>query len=378
MTKQLSNSEKRRQQAELARLLIEKDFFKKCRGNQAPPAALKFLKRMVLRTKSPAQFQREWNKWTESLFQAGLIWSRLRRDGQTEAAEKLWDSLIEPEFILPGEMPQETTPVTLVMIDPVKTILLIHFLVKMGRTDFEDIHGQYPWWVEGAQGKGSRLKEFLDMRPKVLEAFPSLVRFAEAEYEKEDHGCYGKAFLYAYTHDVANLRSLQQFKENWSTGEKGACRYLHFAGWQRPFCFMLLREWKDPRFFERHTCFRDDLPSPNPGQQPFAFVLALPEKKARDLFRADEQEKIATWEFAMPKCLYKASVDETGFYDFRGLFVGLHPIREHGLWRKRCPGLVSMNTSHGFGAILPAPPISPWGEYNSTTSIIGGKRFLFY
>lgn len=363
----------------LAEKLKGREFFERRREGKMPQKAFDLLYEFVTQlTTTPADFERDFNKLTRDLFHLGRLWSQLRRDGHTVAAQHLSEAIALSQFTLHGERFAETVPVTMLMLEPEKTTLMIRFLLLLERNElhfFNTWHRVRPW-----KGGDEQFKtEFFEVRDALLQAFPSLQTLGE-RYEEEFPttvtGC-GRPFLHAYRQDVASHYSaVWQMDENWSTGVKGAIRLLHVHQIEEPFMTMRVRQWLSPGggpqgFFAREH----KIPEGSQGCKPFAYMLLCPEAEVRQRFTTEQHQSIATWEFAMPEHLLHASARSKGFYRHCDLPVGLHPMKDHDSWRECHPALVSRTTSHGYGAMLQATSTHEWDDYLPENM---GKSFLFH
>lgn len=284
---------------------------------------------------SPSQFRRL-NFFSGDLLALGNKIMQLKRQGETEFMEEVLRALRISKYLLPGEEPidKETTPVTLLMLDPKKTIFLLRAMMPYGFFDELSV------FVNPQQISRQWVERIRPSIPKIFDLFPSLkkyVRFwteAATPREKElDRSRAADCIRSAYLVDVVT--------NFWPHLGELAIR-KHFidsrqfvgdaCGFDRNDSVFEL-DWKENQ--ERHF---------KTSEFGSSFLYAVKGERTEVLsrFPRNLQKRIASWQLRVPK-------------DIGYQYIGLHEADEHLFWKKRWPIFASRGekgVSHDLGAIL--------------------------
>lgn len=304
---------------ELKKQLEGNQIFARRRGKFGDIAP--FLAEIVQVLPSPTAFCEEWDEIASDAKVLGNLLAKLKRDGKMNAFNALRSSLVSSEYLFMGESVslEKTVPVTLLMLEPAKTMTMIQWFLecyrKISIEDFLD-------------GKTVEETDALKQTNILFELFPSLhdaVR--ERMHSRRDYP--GWDFLYAYSVDVVNKYSDASQK----MVEKGIKSIGAKIAWRQ--------------FDDDLELYENGSRTVNDGQcvylsYYFALVLIADQKEVLSHFSRKQQRSIATWQFHVcPELIVNS--------DFK---VGLHPEYEHEDWQRKFPAYASCGVSAGWGAFL--------------------------
>lgn len=236
-------------------------------------------------------------KWDDFFGKARVMMNTLatlQRDGQNVAFNDLFAALTDQNFLFPGEVlpVEQTRPLTLVMLEPKKTIAFLRWLLE----DHWDTLRPYVFAPE---------KERTELVTQLYAEFPSL---EEQVRVFRNHGYEGKELRAAYEIDVTST-----FPEK--ALQKGMKLELVFQQWNDHIEGM--------------------------GEIPFVYLFEMEQSEVLKLFSRKNQKRIATWRLDVPKSVAVAS-------------IGLHSLAygktKEKEFNKRI-SLLSRNESNGYSAI---------------------------
>jgi len=229
--------------------------------------------------------------------------SQLKNAGHEKAVEELFDALSCFYKRLPWEAtaPCPKIPVTLLMLDPVRTLSLFQWLVL---------------------GQPHDLKDHFVGRPTALTTamfthFPEMLRINEILEERGE--VWGAlAEIYRQVLEVKFTQSLVACAKNF---QKRMCAYT--IGW---------RQYSSELDFTQ--------------MRPCRVFYGVTQKDVLCCFSREDQKKIATWEFNAPDVVFD---DHFGSCHFS---IGLHPETEHAQWKKEYPDWSSHSVQAKMGATI--------------------------
>lgn len=264
---------------------------------------------LIESSNSPSHFNAEWREMAGKVRIMGNQLAIFRRNGWNDAYEVLKNALTENSYLMPGEtVPiQETTPFTLVILDPDKTFIFINWLINSDPLEID-------WYMEEAYNNVIDLNHSSSNETKKLfTAFPSL---ANHVFQRKKHLPYpGTDFREAFREDV-----LKKFGD--ISILRNPVKAFSLMPWQ----------WNDN---VEHIL-----------EIPFAFLAKGQAKNILGQFDRKMLDKISTWSFDVPNvCL-----DNN--------YIGFHLENEHRKWSEEIPGMASRNISRGYGVVL-FPELEP-------------------
>ncbi|HEU0051222.1 MAG TPA: hypothetical protein VFQ60_04170 [Patescibacteria group bacterium] len=321
-SKPLSRSE---QISALLEKLTGHEVFARLRGKLGS-SSTDLLKDMIAASESPTAFCHAWDAFSADVRVIGDLLAKLERDGQSEAAGELLQALRSPAFLMEGEeVPVHlTTPVTIVMFDPERTLAMIKWIRSGRPSDLGSPFG----WPGSTEPEPARLR----VVEELFQKFPSLEK---ALYERlRHHGYPGRELVQAHLQDVV-----------------------------KPFDSALARLKKDGRRLE--LAWRTYNPSLEIGHTfgttIWGMVVLAPQAEVLSCFDRASQSRIGTWACRLPA----AMIDEFDpFFHLTNkdlcLSVGFHPEFVHESMQKRFQSMASAGCQYGFGAAI----LSPWNKGN--------------
>lgn len=310
MSKQVPENVPSREEqlSSLRKELIGNSAFSGCRGKWNSDGLLD----LVEKNDSPTQFCQKWDKFSGYFRIMGNLLAKYRRDGWQYAADALEKALRCSLNLLPGEtIPLEMTePVTIVMLDPERTLVLLNWLLESDPVTLNS-------FIRELSGENPEMEVDIWTR-KLFELFPSLV---EKEHERIRLNKYpGSELIEAYSEHV-----LKKFPKIRTSSR------LEFEHGQ----------------YSSHVEFWNNT---------VAYAVLASQKEVLKMFSRDEQEMLATWSFNIPKDYLQVCINAGEFRSTKISFdVGFYSENEHELWKKEFPMMVSNGFSNGLGAIIDPP-----------------------
>ncbi|MBX4201027.1 hypothetical protein KW786_02765, partial [Candidatus Parcubacteria bacterium] len=276
------------------------------------------ISRLLDEAESPSDFLRMFDQWTGDLRVVGNKLAVLRRDGLADAEGELMSAFRDPAHVLTGEtIPlHETVPVTILMLDPARTLAMIRWLIA---GHWDNLNGQMV-------GEDDR-----DLTTKLFAAFPSLTEFT----------------------------ALRRKWGNYEGWDLLAALYKDVAG-----RFPIDREWRG--LSPAHDIYNDHIELWGEGSfqrdghrieapsNMFGFVIEAEQSEVLARFDRQQQAELATWQLHLPKALVSVWTDvarsrqynKAGYGSVR---IGFYPEMDHPRWCKDYPALTSVGVSAGLG-----------------------------
>jgi len=316
--------------------LLGNKVFGRCRGRlrDLPDVFMTTAKE----SSSPTQFCGEWDDFVGQWRVMGNLLAKFRRDGWGDAYAELEKALTSAQYLWPGEtVPLEATePMTLVMFDPIRTMAMIHWLLEGHWMDLNN----YLDWKDGVK------RGYGPPDPRVTELFglfSTLEKHARHRREMQDYE--GWDLRCAYEDSVMKI-----FPEiDGSIGSRLSPRQI---GSKITALAASLRyyQWNDHVEISDHA---------------FVFACQAEQGEVLKHFNRSQQERLATWQFQVPKVLMG-----------NGVAIGLHLEEEYGRWQGMFPALVSHGVSGGLGGLImtnPAP--EEYKLISHSGGVMKGEKF---
>lgn len=287
----------------LRKKLSGNQVFGACRGNLGWVNIGDNIAMMTEHTPSPTACLAAWDAFVSQPRAMVNLLAQFKRDGHTYAFKHLLNALSKPDYLLPGEtIPVEKTePITVLMLDPKRTILLLRWLVER-EGHWMDLNS----WLDIKDNREpeSRLGMFAN---KLFKAFPTLEQHTRA---RRREGAYeGPDVVRAWYEAV-----YERFPKRLTDALK-PCASEAIWG-----------QWND------HLEDIQDIP--------FVYVIRGEQSKILKLFSRKDQRRIATWQINVPVQRHEA--DDVTMYPetFESEYVKAHPHVQ------------SLGASHGYKMML--------------------------
>jgi hypothetical protein len=286
---------KEEQLAKLREKLMGNQVFGRCRGKLG--SALELVDH-VENTNSPTEFLNTWDSAVADARVMGNLLATYKRDRWMHAFDALREALYNKAYFFPGETAplHETSPITILMLDPERTMLMLEWIVKEHWMELNA-------WLDKKDGTRTDVTWLSERTMKLFEMFPTLERRCR---DRRRYNFYeGSDLIFAHRDTVVDafpqIRNIPMKARDFTFGQ-----------------------WNDHIELEA---------------QQFLFLYEGDQGDLLANFSREEQERIGTWQFDVPKALR--------FFD-----IGLHPESEHERWQKEFPAFASKGTSHGLGAFI--------------------------
>lgn len=299
------------QVAHLMNKLAGNKAFATCRGTVTSNAILD----LVANSNSPTECCNRWDAFSGNLRVVLNQLAKYQRDGWEYAHKELTMYLKVRQHLLPGEtIPvEQTTPFVVIMLDPKRTLALLHWLLEVNWIELND-------WLRRKDGHGDA--ETICVSPITNHLFAQFPTLEENTRERRLQGDYEgwdltKSHLESVLSQFPEINKSNFLPLSLSPGQHND----HVEIWRHPFCFVT----------EGHQ--RDILKS----------------------FSREKQGKIATWQLNIPTMLLSSrSIHEPRSQQFQGE-IGFHVEAEHSKWKSKSPSLVSKGISAGLGCMFDPP-----------------------
>lgn len=314
---------KEEQVVALLQALEGHEIFARRRGN-CGWGGLGLVDHLIDKADSPTHFCELWDQLTADLRVLGNMLAKYRRDGWAFAEDELSAALARGnEHLLPGETApiQETTPVTVVMLDPARTLTMTQWVLGGGEYD-----------MYYAINKGEYKTPLVQ---KLFESFPGL-----AEKSKSMRDVDSALLVMLYNHVFEHFPKYRQMKGRRlkigsAEGDNNLSSYAN----------VIMHVWGD---------------SQRVGVYSFGFLVFAEQDKVLRRFSRKQQEQIGTWQLHLPCTLIeKVQQAQVSFKDqwwdghdpVPRVSLGFFPEAEHAHWQKLFPAMTSRGVAHGFGVI---------------------------
>lgn len=295
--------------------LLGNKSFRACRGKLNRSVA-DIINEFIDQVDNPTQFCKTWDEMNAAMRVMGNLLAQYKRDGYDVAYNELLLALKSTHIITGETIPfDETLPVTIVMFDPVRTSLMIRWIID---EHWQELNG-YLNWVDsnGKDCQPSKLTE------ELFQNFPTLEAHCRERRRCGDYE--GWDLSKAYHESVLS-------------------KFLVPKGWTP--LKIGFGQWND------HIEIAD---------QTFAFVvIGKDQAEVLSLFSREEQKSIATWHVNAPSDVMKTNSERARYY-----CVGFHEGTEHWHQSQKHPALTSKGVQAGWGVrILTHCPNHPFETNN--------------
>ena len=300
MPEEKLNSEK---QLEILRdKLMGNQAFAVCRGKLGTPIT-GITSNLITETNSPTNFLDEWDEFFGKARVMTNLLAQFHREGMGVAYGELFAALQSKDHFFPGEtVPiEKTRPVTLLMLEPTKTIVFLRWLLEEHWVTLRD----YLYWKDVekiSSSYGQKVEQPSLLTKQLYEEFPTLEMLARKHLDEYE----GAELSSAYRETITNTFSREILKN----GDRAELVYS---------------QWND------HV--------ENVGRIPFLYMFDMEQSKVLKLFSREDQKRVATWQFHLPKVIALP------------IYIGLHPEEFHDDLEKVHPAFVSRGKSQGLGAL---------------------------
>ncbi len=293
MPKQVPEEEVR-----LLRKTLEKhNVFRELRGKLGGECLARLINDLAETTASPTEWLARWDKLSSKVRVVGSLLARWKRDGHEAARGQLVQALMAIDHRLPYEdtAPVAKVPLTLLMLDPVRTMAMIRWIVCDNWKNLDDyLINNYP--------PTELTRELFAQFPTLEEH--ALKRRKNCNYEGwELCRAYHDTVVGHFTSDPARSLLSQRIDLCLECGQ-----------------------------------YHDRLEI---DYLVLAYVVPAEQRDVISFFSRDEQDQIATWQLRVPETVNLKFSREFGF----------HPEPEHTSWQHEYPDYCSVSVSHSLGAI---------------------------
>jgi hypothetical protein len=334
-----------------------RDLIRKLEGNRnfgryrgKLDGAAQWLGELAKSVDSPTDFRRLWEEVAPDLIILGGELAKLYRDGDHAAFEALVSALGNEDYLFPGEVirVEKSVPLTLVMFDPEKTMVMLNWILRGYFVDAWHYaykkHDHFKYSArEGLPDQSfvDKRNEFLSFRlelvDKLFATFPSLKKstdsrwyYASSSHWTPDDYNPGVDLVFAYGLDV-----LRKFGDNWpNTGMEDFIGLRLLPG---QYDRIALGQTRHCVGGEEIDCSGN-----------FLFLYQGDQAELLSRFTREQQKKIATWQFRV----HPNTISQINNHPSDRLKVGLHMEAEHETWRYTNTSLASLGFSQGMGGLL--------------------------
>lgn len=171
--RELSHEE---QLAYLRAKLVGNRAFQKCKGQFS--YSLDFLAKGIMEeSDSPTNFLKRWDEMMAAVRVMLNLFQQLKRDGMSFASGILLNMLSNKSVYFPGEHfpEEETEPLTILMLEPEKTMSLIRLLFEMNEEAFRQFCEYERWWLfENKKFVEQKIKDSL-AKAEIESGFKSII-----------------------------------------------------------------------------------------------------------------------------------------------------------------------------------------------------------
>lgn len=290
----------------LANKLAGNEAFAKCRNTFLRNVS-DVVEGMIGESANPTEFCQKFDAHFAAVRVMGNILAQLKRDGNRKAYEELKQALETDDFFLTGQDAalDETIPITLLMLEPAKTLTLLEWM-KKGLT------AELNTFV-GISHRDATIQE---VTRALFAAFPTL----------EQHTRLSKQLLADNYHDGAGL--LPAYKDEVAGLPDSFAGAIPLIG----------------AFMERLLRSVEQSGSGSAFTFPIAYMfIGKEQSEVLGMFDRERQQRIATWQLRIPRVILRRGRVANA------MNIGIHPETEHVIWKKKLPPFVSKGVTHRNG-----------------------------
>lgn len=283
------------------------------------------IENLLEKADSPNDFCNLWDQFAADVRVLGNMLAKYRRDGWAVAEKEMFAALTYygGKHLLPGEKipAQKTVPVTVVMLDPERTLRMIHWIVAGDNMDM--------YYV---MKKGEYKNPLVQ---KLFESFPSLKEYM-GQFREVD-----AALIAALYRDV--MEHFPEYREMQGRRLKIDADPERLSSFTNVF----MHVWDEMQHVSVDS---------------FGFVVFGKQNEVLRRFSREQQKRIGTWQLHLPRALLtdskKAQVSfadqfaqQSASHRFSRLEIGFFPEAEHARWTELYPNMTSRGIAYGLGAM---------------------------
>ena len=315
---------KEEQLVSLLQSLLGHECFGRLRGKWGR-SVREVIENLLDQADSPNDFCDLWDQFTADVRVVGNMLAKYRRDGWKFAEEEMLTALIYGgKHLLPGEKipSQKTIPVTILMLDPERTLRMIHWVMGGGDMDMYYV-------MEKGEYKNPLVQ-------KLFESFPSLKEYV-GQFREVD-----AALIAALYRDV--MEHFPEYRDMQGRRLKLDADPERLSS----FTNVLMKVWDEMQHVSVDS---------------FGFVVFGKQDEVLRRFSRDKQKRIATWQLHLPRSLLtEAKKKQVSFADQFAqqsadrfprlhLDIGFFPEAEHARWTELYPNMTSRGVAYGLGVM---------------------------
>lgn len=315
-----------------------------------------FLDAMVQRhSRSPTQFRRDWEKLAADLGVVGHLLAKLRRDGHERAYKELLASLNDPTYLMAGERiaPDRTVPLTLVMLDPPRTLAILAWLLTSTYHEgdlgaalhfaaYERVPTYAPKMVYGWHDGGA-VKPLTQSTMRLLTACPELLTVGAKTLADAGTCSWPSVFL----------------ARHYSTWRDPLGASWDAEGLELPAPPGGTPLFLDVMQYDSSASYTLNDSGPNWRTAPWhawpsraLFLVRGTQAEVLSGYPRHLQKRIATWQLRAPATSLEPKSKDSCVLGTSGPRFGFHPEAEHDRWVGGRPAFASHGTTGGFGTVL--------------------------
>ncbi|MFH1315083.1 MAG: hypothetical protein ABIH67_01680 [Candidatus Uhrbacteria bacterium] len=315
--------------AELRTQLTGHKIFARRRGESGKLAGL--LRYIMDNTKTPSEAKRLWQDLVGDGSVLLMLMAQLDREGHTEARKQMLSALTSSNFVFTGEeVPlSETTAITVIMPDPVRTLMPLRWIMRIDSVDNFFRHIEH---CEDSE-QHYRPEEWLNKETlELIRAFHSILGRFNKHYNGPGSINADGVLMSSHAMDVLSRFNLHEgtalVVDPNRQYSKGVC-YV-------PGNFL---ESFDPGYRNRVTAGH------------LAFLVCGEQKDVISRFERKHQSLIATWQLRIPTSVWLPAKQrfDNGTERFRASHIEIFAESEHKLHLRQNPSFTSKGVSNRVG-----------------------------
>jgi hypothetical protein len=319
---------KETQVAELCELLTGHETFSRHRGRSGKLALL--LRHVLDNSNSPSQAKRLWNELAADGRTLLKTLAQLDRSGHSAARKEMLTALTDSNFTFTGEeVPlSDTTAITIVMPDPVRTLMLLKWIMRTNKPSDLMRHIEY---CEHPEQLYQPERWLCDKTLELVKAFPSILERFNSRYNGPGSIMTDGVLMSSHCMDV-----LGRFNKFGGTPLNIAPNEQLVSGLSCvPGSFVKSLE---PGFRKINEA----------GQ--LAFLIPGEQKEVIKSFDRNQQELVTTWQLRIPTAIWvEAEIEPTECKGYGAPYIEFFAESEQECHSRHNPSLTSKGVSHGVG-----------------------------
>ena len=313
--------------AELRQRLTGHQIFARRRGKSRILTAL--LEEMLKGRDSPSAALRAWDALLADGRVLLSLMAQLERDGRSTSVEELTEALRDPSFFFTGEtVPiEQTTPLTVVMPDPERTLLMVEWVLR--NRDPDNLFAHLDGYTDD-QGFCNNAGCDCDLTERLIAAFPSMKEVAEELSNRATVA--GEVIALAHIKEVTCSLPIIDGIPLSLAPNRDQGNQMIFAG-RHDECW-LKGHWRQPGYL--------------------AYVVPGEQQAVLRQFDRQTQKRLATWQLRLPTVRWERMQLIDPADGPPPYYLWVVPETEHKDNQRRYPAYSSPGCSHGFGLLWEA------------------------